>query len=251
MTIRFPILFEPDQRSLPAYLSHHIDDGMLREVAAADHDDETESHLAILYRVRNQGFVPGNDANVREVLELIRWSEPAIVGWRPGGQGARGHWMRAFACATLLCAAGEGDPGAHLSFNETVAGLIASLDALGIDLWTEAGGFLSWFVGRTEGSAYDEEDAFLGVALLHCALLARGISDASIVALCGWICAREEAESQPPYADTAWLHRVTPHDQRRATWQMLGRKLAGQDLRARSPAVREWVGLIGAALWDG
>ncbi|MFA6113384.1 MAG: hypothetical protein WC729_05315 [Sphingomonas sp.] len=225
-------------------MAAHVDDAMLQEIADADYTAGAQLHYDALLGMRDKGLLPAFAWHPHEVLELIRWSEPDRPDHKPGGAGVRGHWMRAFCCAALLRSAGTADMGAYNSFNETVAGLVASLEAVGADLWNEAGSLLTWFVDRTASAGYAEEDAFLGVALLHCALRAGGVADDAIVALCRWIAEREKAVVGRFPTDDTWLHRTTPHDQRRDTWTMLARVLEGVDMRARSTDAREWTNLI-------
>ena len=251
MSESFPCLFEPDQGVLLERLASHVDEGMLREIAEADYGMEANEHYAALRPMRDSGFVPEPGWVPQEVLELIRWSEPDRPDWKPGSQGPRGHWMRAFCCASLLRMTGEKDMGVHVSFNETAVGLVASLDALDAPLWAEAGAFLVWFMGRMAESRDCDEEPFLGVGLLYCALHVEAVPDPSIVDLCRWIVSREEEEAQRPWGttdDRGWLHRISPHDLRRGTWKMLGGKMAALDLRRRSEDVREWVGLIATSL---
>ena len=248
MALAFPHLFQPEPDRLFKAVAAHVDDAMLQEIAEADHATGTELHHAVLLGMRDAGLVPVFAWHPHEVLELIRWSEPDRPGHKPGSTGDRGHWMRAFCCAALLRSAGSADMGAYTSFNETVAGLVASLEALGVDLWNEAGSLLTWFVDRSASASCSEEDAFLGVALLHCALRAGEVADDAIVALCQWTVDREEAAARQFPADDAWLHRTTPHDQRRATWTMLARIMERMDMRGRSAEAQEWTGLVTTSL---
>lgn len=253
MPARCPRLFEPHDGFLLEHLSGQIDDSMLWEIAEADYGLQARDHHAVLRRMRDEGFVPTPDWVPQEVLELIRWSQPDQPDWKPGGVGDRGHWMRAFCCASLLRMAGTSDGGTYVSFNETVAGLVASLDALDVGLWAEAGCFLTWFMERYAGFPDRHEEPFFGVALLLCALRTSSVPDVAIVDLCRWTIDREEAEAQAPFGtanDCGWLHRITSFGQRRETWRLLGAKMASLDLHARSGDAREWVGLISMALTE-
>src|SRR5262245_2436176 len=106
---------------------------MLREIASADYGMDADAHLDALLRIRDRGEAPAPmNWEPKEVLELIRWSEPEDPNWRPGGTGIRGHVMRAFVCAALLRAAPE--PANHGYFdgeNQTIAQLLASALVLG------------------------------------------------------------------------------------------------------------------------
>lgn len=243
-------MFEPRGELLLEALSEQIDESMLRDIASADYGSQIAENYGILRRIRDENLVPPSNWAPKEVLELIRWSQPDDPEWRPGHHGQSGHWMRAFCCAALLRMAGENDMDRHTNFNETVAGLVESLDILKANLWKETGSLLTWFVEKSAYAGYCEEDAFLGVALLFCALRAnRNSDDPHIIALCEWICEREEAEAQGKRG--AWLHRVSFHDQRRKTWKSLAQIMAGLDLRSHSRDAQQWIGMIVIALADG
>ena len=103
MSAAFFEVFQPQADQLLRQVSRLIDDGMLEEIAAADYGYDVEKHLAHLQLIRDEGsFAVPMRWEPREILELIRWSEPEDPKWKPGAFGERGHWMRAFACTSLL-----------------------------------------------------------------------------------------------------------------------------------------------------
>ncbi len=104
----------PSGEALLEWLRPRIDDAMLREIAAADYGCDRELHLEPLLRIRD-GRPPAYVSawHPREVLELVRWSQPDDPHWQPGGTGMRGHLMRAFACAVLLRSAVEPENATH------------------------------------------------------------------------------------------------------------------------------------------
>jgi len=232
-----PRLFDPDAEPLFREIAILVDDSMLRDIAEADHGAWSAENYAILCRMRDVHFVPCADWVPKEVLELVRWSEPDDPGWRPGGQGRRGHLMRAFCCASLLRMAGTRDIDAYLSFNETIAGLLESLDALDIGLWSQAGSLLMWFLDRSASADRHEEDAFLGVALLLCGIRIAKPDDASLENLSVWIWESESrvvVDGVREPAEENWLHRISAHDMRRQTWQALARKWIEIDPKERA-----------------
>lgn len=246
----FPLLFVPDPGQLFGEISAMVDDSMLREIAEADYGAWSAENYAVLCRMRDERFIPAPDWVPKEVLELIRWSEPDDSHWRPGSPGRRGHLMRLFCCTSLLRMAGTQDFGLYIGFNETVAGLLVSLDALSIDLWSNAGSLLTWFLNRSAEIGDDGEDAFLGVAILLCALRSRQIADSSLVDLSAWIWEREKAAAALVGAldDERWLSRTSPHSLRWQAWQMLGEEWTKIDLSRHSSEVRHWVGSTLGAL---
>ncbi len=77
--------FEPEPEGLLRAISRNIDDEALLCISDADNGDDAVEHFVALERIRDEsifpismGWVPG------EVLELIRWSEPDVVYWKPG-----------------------------------------------------------------------------------------------------------------------------------------------------------------------
>jgi hypothetical protein len=140
--------FEPEPEGLLREISLHVDDEMLKEIAAADYGQDVERHLAALRPIHDTSmFPPDMYWYPTEVLELIRWSQPENPDWKPGRTGEFGHWMRAFSCAAVLRATCEpwnyrGDCG----FVETTIHLILSLRVLPADLTRLAAGFLSWLM---------------------------------------------------------------------------------------------------------
>ncbi len=251
MAAPFPAPIEPHPGLLLAKLARQVDEAMLRDIAEADYAQQANEHYAVLRRMRDEGFVPMPEWVPQEVLELIRWSQPDQPGWMPGGQGERGHWMRAFCCASLLRMAGEKGMRPHVSFNETTVALVASLDTLNAGLWAETGALLNWFIDRLAMERDRGEEPFIGVALLYCALHVAAVPDPSITALCRWTIDREQEEAFGPMGaanDGGWLHRISHHDQRRETWRTVGRRMASLDLSFRSVELREWVALIATSL---
>ncbi len=239
MAAIFPHLYQPGSDALFKSIAAHIDDSMILEIAQADYSADVEKHHSILIRMRDEGHVPPYDWHPYEVLELIRWSEPDEPEHKPGSQGSRGHWMRAFSCTALLRLAGSDDLGVLCSLNETLIGLLASLDAADAELWDEVGSLLTWVVDQTVGTDFSEEDAFFGVGILYCALRTEAVTDVAIIQLCRWISEREADVASRFSDDDAWLFRTTCHTQRQSAWCMLGRNMAEIDLAERSLEAKE------------
>jgi hypothetical protein len=95
MTLAFPHLFQLNADLLFRAIVPHIDESMLQEIAQADYSMDEVLHYEQLRRMRDEGFIPNGSAWIpKEVLNLVRWSEPDQPGWKPGGTDVRGHWMR-------------------------------------------------------------------------------------------------------------------------------------------------------------
>jgi hypothetical protein len=246
--------FRPDADDLLRRVSRHIDDVLLGEIAAADHGRDMEENLAFLQQIRDQELLPSPMPwYPREVLELIRWSEPEDPEWKPGLPGERGHWMRIFACSALLRAAGQPENKALLEgSNQTLIQLIDSLRAIAPELYGPAAAFLAWLIPQV--AAYDdpEELGFLLVGLLWLALRLRATDDV-VVALSELTAAEAERQRARHFGprSTRWLLGATYHDLRHASWERLGRSLVEMDLSGRSSETSDWVRLIGSELAGG
>lgn len=246
--------FQPDSDELLDELLPRIDDHMLREIAEADYGQDVEQHLSPLKRFRDSRELPILNWHPREVLELIRWSEPDDPAWKPGGQGKYGHLLRAFACATLLRSYAREDNSCHWdSFNETAIQLADSIQILGGKLVPAGIRFTAWcaeYLGPIHEDKF--ERPFLSLALLSLSLHTPQIDDQSIVNLCMWI----DADVQsllPEYQWFAtrrmnWLLSMNCHNLRNARWIELGRHLSGWAASQPKSEKATWVGLIGHAL---
>jgi len=225
---------------------------MLNEIAAADYGYKAEENLAPLWQIRGEGlFVTPLRWRPREVLELIRWSNPEDPKHKPGLPGERGHWMRAFACSALLRAAGEvGNEDLRSGWNQTLMQLIGSLRAVGPELYEPAAAFLAWLVLRVDADGDTEELGFLMMGLLWFALhLRSAIPDDVVVALAERIAAEAQRSARRwDMAPERWLLGTTFFDKYHADWERLGVTLAEIDLGDRSSDARDWVGLIGSEL---
>lgn len=223
--------FPPSPDALLDLLRPRVDDGMLREIARADYGVDEDAHLAALRGIRDAGEVPAPMAwEPKEVLELIRWSQPEDPDWKPGATGRRGHLMRAFACAALLRAAAEPENDGYFDGeNATLAQLVDSALVLGGDVREAAARFLTW---RTPRMGVDEERPFFAFALLVLAVLLRGgrLPDAALADAAAWVVAEEAEERTAPCARLppnagGWLLGLTLFDARDAVWRALAERL--------------------------
>ena len=223
--------FPPAPDALLELLRRQVDDGMLREIARADYGMDEDAHLAALLPVRDRGELPAPMRwEPKEVLELVRWSEPDDPAWKPGSPGTRGHRMRAFACAALLRAAAEPEnAGFFDGENSTLAQLLASALVLGADAQEAAARFLTW---RTPRMAHHEDRPFFALGLLVLAVELRGgrLPDGALAAAADWVVAEEAEEraAQHPYLPVnseGWLLGLTWHDLRDTVWRALAGRM--------------------------
>jgi hypothetical protein len=237
--------FAPDADALLRAITPHIDDRMLEAIAAADRGSMMLEHLAQLRHIRDtlvlpnpMNWVPG------EVLALMSYSDPDDTSRKPGSQGQRGHWIRAFCCAILLRGNCEPDT------NQTLIQLINSLQRLDAGLDIEATSMLAWLLPRLEVA--DSETVFVAVGLLWSALRIRPhVTDQSIGQLCQWI------------EDWGTKHRGTDveghdfgitqmfwsfFDSHSKDWNALGQAFLDGDWQTRSQEVQNSIARIGAEL---
>lgn len=224
----------PNESALTPLFQAKIDEGMLREIGAADYGWKADECYALLRPILETGLVASNDFNLREVLELIRWSEPYDPEWSPGGKGSRGHWMRLFACAALVRLARK-YPASFDSECDTLAQLISSAIELGRPVARAAAGMLAWRFLAYPGDA--EDPPFLAFAiLLLAAHLERGEDRGRwLKQLAAWV-EDEESRARNGTSEQEWLIGLTLFRQREAVWRSLAHRILA---RPESPHPRE------------
>jgi len=156
---------DPTSEELLRLVFKQVDASMLREIAEADYVMDADAHLKALSAIKT-GNVPAPMEWVpKEVLELIRWSEPDDPTWKPESVGDRGHWMRLFSCAVLIRAAAEPEnDGYFIGEESTIIQLVDSAMKLGLDTSLAALKFLCW---RMQFRPLDEWDRpYFSVAIL-------------------------------------------------------------------------------------
>jgi hypothetical protein len=136
-------VFPPSGQMLLDMTRRQVDDDVLDEIARADYGMDADLHLAALQPIRDDGVIPRPmEWHPREVLELIRWSEPERAELQPGAAGRRGHLMRTFACAVLLRADSDGE--VDTAVEATLAHCLSGAKVLGQGISEAAGSFLTW-----------------------------------------------------------------------------------------------------------
>lgn len=253
-----PRVVEPDADGLLRRIAPRIDDGMLREMAAADYDRDTDAHLAHLQSFRSTGQSPSPIAfEPKEVLELIRWSEPDVEDWYPGGSKARGHWMRVFACACLLKMGQEtANIGTLEGQNQTVVQFIESIEALNAGLETDAAALLAWCISQLYPvrHAHLDELPFFGVGLLMLCLQAdpRPGSE-SLISLCEWIAQCEALAARQDVTGGGggrWLLSITTANIHYGKWEKFGARLSAMATTEGSASLKSWLALFGQLLQE-
>ena len=129
MTEQLLAPLHPDENALTPLFQANIDEAMLREIAEADYGWKADECYVLLQPILRTGLLASGEFHLREVLELIRWSEPEDPDWSPGGHGLRGHWMRLFACTALVRLAPK-----YRGFCDSECDTLAQLISSAIDL---------------------------------------------------------------------------------------------------------------------
>ena len=220
--------FAPDEMAFFSWIRPQMTSALLRRIAAADYDMETDAHYRALQAVYRQGALPVSLHWIpREVLDLTCWSEPEHATWEADFSVGDRHLMRAFSCDLLLRAAADPRNADYFSGeNTTLIQWIASALALGSDATVAALQTLLWRVPSVP--TIDEERPFyaMGVLLLAAARLNDPADAALLNALCAWVEAEEAATRYNPdifglNGREAWLLGLTSFDQRHARWRTL------------------------------
>ncbi|MGI4790096.1 MAG: hypothetical protein ACRYFS_14740 [Janthinobacterium lividum] len=239
----------PSETLLLDWLKPRIDDSLLAEIAAADYGSEKKQHLKALKPIRDQQQIPIPLRWVpREVLELMRWSEPEDPNWKPGSTGTRGHLIRAFSCAVLLQAADEPQTQPYISSeNETLIQLIASVLALDREATEAAMHFLCWRISRLPLSHEEYPFFILGLLLLQCALFKPGEDGTDLELLADWTIEAERRTRQEPdilVNSETWLLGLTHFDQKHETWKRVSLRVLSDPTKA-FPSSSTLHGIIG------
>lgn len=224
------------RQPLLSLLTPLITDEMLRTIAQADYGMNFDAHLAALRRIHAGEIWAPLAWEPREVLELVRWSEPDDPNshWNPKMMGQTGHLQRAFACTALLLAAAlpENRPLLLGGENATIIQLIASLLTLGEAMQRAGARLLSERMMAFDLEADDRPFFALGILLLAATLPDR--EPAHLADLAAWVLA-EEARSRDKLTCFAlwqqlsdqWLLGLTNFNTCHDRWQTLTVRLLG------------------------
>lgn len=212
--------FTPDQRSAVDHLRGLIDEGMLREIAEADYAQDVDEHLAVLTTIWQGGKLTELDHWFPlEVLQLIRWSEPADIHWKPGSVGMRGHYIRSFSCAVILAT-----PNCE-SEKETLIQLIHSVLRIGTEAMEATARFLVW---KIDSLKHEEDRPFFAFALAAIIQsLINPLSTSQEQDLADWVACEESSERaylagyDDSYRTTTWLFGLSHNNMLNDRWENL------------------------------
>ena len=234
-------------------ISKHIDDDMLREIAAADYSLEQDQHFAALLPVRDASVFPEKmHWYPGEVLELSRNVASEYPDWKRSSAGVRRYWIGAFSSAALLRALAEpwNYSGDAAEPNYTLIQLINSCSALSTDFSRPAFRFLAWLLLHSEPEGSDAEVCYYGIGILWFALhLTTPPLDQDLTLLAKWIIRREKEVRQAwPKPSEHWLLGVGVGNSPPSPWELFGLQLFELDLSGHSAELQEWAKLIGQNL---
>jgi len=232
------------RQPLLTLLAPLITDEMLRTIADADYGMNIDAHLAALRRIHAGEIWAPLAWEPREVLELVRWSEPNDPNshWNPKMMGHTGHLQRAFACTALLLTAALPENRTLLlgGENATIIQLIASLLILDESMQRAGARLLS--TRMIELDLEDEERPFfaLGILLLAAALPDREATH--LADLAAWVLAEEaricdKLTCFAPWQQLSdqWLLGLTNFNTCHDRWQTLTVRLLGDLLPTLPP----------------
>lgn len=200
---------------------------MLREIAGADYQQGAERHLESLMPVwQGEEWDELDHWYPQEVLELIRWSEPDVEEWKPGGKGVRGHRMRAFSCAVLLATSN------HAATNETVIQLLESALVVGPEALAALAGFLLWKIPRIGRG--DDRPFFVLAVVAIARFVVPDLTETREEELARWLAEEEAAERNylagfdNEEVESPWLFGLSVNEMRKPKWEALLRRLQAE-----------------------
>jgi hypothetical protein len=206
---------------LLTWVSGRLDAADLEAIARADYETDWPRHLAALRRIVGGSLRPLRPLrwHPREVLELVRWSEP-------GAGATGGHLRRLFACTVLLLAAIE--PAGRGCTHSINASLAAATESIVGAFPERRGSFLALLDAlEARGEAFGPERAFLPLARLVAlspgdappeALVAEVERADRLASACR---AQAVGPARAPAAPWGWVIEVTTYDQRAKLWRSL------------------------------
>lgn len=224
---------DPSADPLLQLIFQQVDDSMLLEIAEADYGYKFDIHLKVLREIKAGDFPDPMEWEPKEVLELIRWSEPEDPGWQLGSTGKRGHWMRLFSCTLLVRATVKYEYREYFIGEEsTLIQLVDSAIKLGHESSLAALRFLSWRIKYQKYDGYGWTTPYFAIAIL-------------LLSLSLGLCTREMEEflittAQP---NELAISQLFGECQKWQTWHNISRKLL-----VNSPTTSDELKLFGYEL---
>jgi len=230
--------FDPKPDDLLRAISANVDDSMLAEISMADYGLGAERHLGPLRTIRDEIVFPTENYvwYPSEVLELIRWSKPEDERWKPGSVGIRGHWMRAFCCASLLRAMFEPwNWGARTGIEPTIAQLLASLSLVPVEYSRLGASFFAWMLTHEDLYRWKDREEVdcmeLGLIFLATRSSMKGV-DIALSAIAEDLARSFEAGPSPD-----WILTSQTYD----AWRQVAHQCLDFDLSSSSEELKQCI----------
>lgn len=225
-------------------LARFVHDDMLRSIAEADYGMNVDEHLAVLRSIHAGKIPVPIQWEPREVLELVRWSQPDGPHGRWDGKdaGRDGHLQRAFACTALLHIAAEPENRGRLLGPEkdSIIQLIGSVLALDLKLQRPALRLLSERLLTLDLG--EPELPFFALGILLLAAMLPDVEPDYLGELGAWLLAeevriREELITSWERPTEQWLLGLARHNQYREAWQATTVTVLGATVSKMPPTV--------------
>lgn len=222
-----------DAAALFDWLRAQVTDEKLATIAAADHGDDVDEHLAALRHVRDHG----------RLLLPLRWHPLEVLSLRQWSQGLGvDHVERAFCCVVLCLAELGPDPAGPGGIESTLAVLVESCHLLGTEALSRLVGLL---VAMAEHQPDDHgcESLFVLLALLL-VTAALDADDARLETLAQRLLELERRQSDigHPHPENGFVLGATHFDLCHDVWRRLVQStFAGWSDDAERPALSQVV----------
>ena len=187
--------FPPAPNSFLDRVRDGVDNGMLTDIAEADHGIAAPENFKSLRLIRDTGVIPVPlDWHLDEALTLTRSCDPEKPNrppFRPGPVGRQGHHTRLFACAVLLCSTDDPEgPFTDGTHDFTLARAFASAKILGGEANSALGCYLTWFLSLP-GRTAEPMGSMLGLLAVAARLPADEFVEIDLGAAVDWVLAAE------------------------------------------------------------
>lgn len=247
--------FPPSEEELLDLARRKMDDSMLGRIAGADYGHMADEMFAELKPIRDQMIIPAPmHWQLKEVLELTRWSGPEIFEGFPLGlspEDWRAHQIRLFACTVLLRAAAEpANEQIDTASEATLAHCLVSARVLGDSMSEAAARFLTWRIPQM-GTSPEDLLFLLGLLIVAARLRSGRISEALLGSAADWVIAEEDRYRQAFPWYFSEREPFLAFGIQTGCWRPLATELTNEAAAIQSADVREKIQLCELLLEPG